>query len=185
MRAILRDRNGGATWFVADLRRNRIHFQFRSRDGRLLPLTGPARTMPDTLELESLVSAKIGIFRVGFEQLRSDFIISHGSEPAWTLHFRREPQWRLPLVTESLIRSSLRRPFQKEGAFFRVGLRDEGAQTIMSRRGHLTVQEGTILRFLGRLGSRAYSDLSARVEKEMQDWLRDVFSAMREDARQL
>jgi hypothetical protein len=185
-RAVLRDRASPAsTYFVADARRNRIVFQFRSRDGRLLPLDGPPRAMPDTLELESLVSAKIGIFRVGFEQLRSDFIISHAPEPAWTLQFRREPQWRLPLFTESLIRSSLRRPFQNEGAFFRVGLRDDGGQTVMARRGQITVQEGTILRFLGRLGGRAYDDLSARVEKEMQDWLRDVFSAMREDARQL
>lgn len=141
--------------------------------------------MPDTLELEWLVSAKIGIFRVGFEQLRSDFIITHGSQPAWTLHFRRDPEWRLPLFTESLIRSSLRRPFQQGGAYFRVGLRDDAESTIMFRHGTIAVQEGTILRFLGRLGSRAYSDLSTRVEKEMQHYLRDVFGAMREDARAL
>jgi hypothetical protein len=53
----------------------------------------------------------------------------------------------------------------------------------MFRHGVIAVQEGTILRFLGRLGSRAYNDLSTRVEKEMQNWLRDVFSAMRADAR--
>lgn len=186
IRTVLRDRSPqAATYFIADARRNRIVFQFRSRDGRLLPLSGPARAMPDTLELEWLVSAKIGIFRVGFEQLRSDFIITHGSQPAWTLHFRRDPEWRLPLFTESLIRSSLRRPFQQGGAYFRVGLRDDAESTIMFRHGTIAVQEGTILRFLGRLGSRAYSDLSTRVEKEMQNYLRDVFGAMREDARAL
>jgi hypothetical protein len=186
LRAVLRDRSPPAsTYFVADIRRNRIDFQFRSRDGRLLPLAGPARTMPDTLELESLVSAKVGIFRVGFEQLRSDFIITHGAQPSWTLRWQREPEWKLPLFTESLIRSSLRRPFQQGGASFRVGLRDDGANTVMFRHGTIAVHEGTILRFLGRLGSRAYSDLSTRVEKEMQDYLRDVFSAMREDARGL
>jgi hypothetical protein len=185
-RLVLRDRNGPTTWFTVDVRRNRLNFTFRSRDGRLLPLLGPARPMPDTLELESLVSAKFGMFRVGFEKLRSDFIISRGApEPAWTLVFRREPEWNLPLFTESLIRSSLRRPFQKDGAFFRVSLRDDGGQTLLSRRGQLVVKEGTILRFLGRLGSRAYSDLSARVEKEIQDFLRDVYTAMRADARGL
>jgi hypothetical protein len=181
---VLRDRNTPtATYFFADVRRNRINFQFRSRNGQLLPLVGAARAMPDTLELESLVSAKIGLFRIGFENLRSDFIITRGAAPAWTLHFRREPEWRLPLFTESLIRSSLRRPFQQGGAYFRVGLRDDGSQTVMFRHGIITVEEGTILRFLGRLGSRAYNDLSTRVEKEMQNYLRDVFSAMREDAR--
>jgi hypothetical protein len=185
-RLVLRDRNAPTTWFIVDVRRNRINFTFRSRDGRLLPLLGPARPMPDSLELESLVSAKFGIFRVGFEKLRSDFIISRGApEPAWTLVFRREPEWKLPLFTENLIRSSLRRPFQKEGAFFRVSLRDDVGQTLLSRRGQLTVAEGTILRFLGRLGTRAYSDLSARVEKEIQDFLRDVYTAMRADARGL
>jgi hypothetical protein len=66
-----------------------------------------------------------------------------------------------------------------------VGLRDDGANTVMFRNGSITVQEGTILRFLGRLGSRAYSDLSTRVEKEMQDFLSEVFGAMRADARAL
>jgi hypothetical protein len=192
MRGVVRDRGSperstpAAVWFIADARKDRIRFQLRSRNGRLLPLTGPARTMPDTLELESLVSARIGIFRVGFEKLRSEFIISREArEPAWTLHFRREPEWKLPLFTESLIRSSLRRPFQKGGAYFRVSLRDEGGQTLLARRGQIVVQEGTILRFLGRLGSRAYSDLSTRVEKELQNYLRDVFNAMRADARAL
>ena len=187
MRGVVRERSSPATvWFVADARKDRIRFQLRSRNGRLLPLTGAARPMPDTLELESLVSAKIGIFRVGFEKLHSDFIISRDArEPAWTLHFRREPEWKLPLFTESLIRSSLRRPFQKGGASFRVSLRDEGGQTLLARRGQIVVQEGTILRFLGRLGSRAYSDLSTRVEKELQNYLRDVFNAMRADVRAL
>jgi len=187
MRGVVRERTSpAAVWFIADVRKDRIRFQLRSRNGRLLPLIGPARTMPDTLELESLVSAKIGIFRVGFEKLRSDFIISREArEPAWTLHFRREPEWKLPLFTESLIRSSLRRPFQKGGAYFRVSLRDEGGQTLLARRGQIVVQEGTILRFLGRLGSRAYSDLSTRVEKELQSYLRDVFNAVRADARAL
>ncbi len=184
-RYVLRDRTGGS-WFVADARNNRIRFQFRSRDGRLVPIMGPVRPMPDTLELESLFSAKIGIFRVGFEKLRSDFIISRGgAEPSWTMTFRREPEWHLPLFTETLIRSSLRRPFEGNGAYFKLSLREEGGQTILARRGTLVVQEGTILRFLGRLGGRAYSDLADRVEKEMQDYLSNVFSALRADARAL
>jgi hypothetical protein len=185
LRLVLRDRGGPTTWFIVDARRDVMRFQFRSRNGRLLPIHGPARAIPDTLELESLVSAKIGIFRVGFEQLRSDFIISSGAEPSWTIIWHREPVWRLPLFTESLIRSSLRRPFDGAGAYFRLSLRDDGAQTLLARRGMLVVEEGTILRFLGRLGGRAYSDLSERVEKEMQNWLRDVFNALRTDARAL
>jgi hypothetical protein len=67
----------------------------------------------------------------------------------------------------------------------RVSLRDDGGQTLLGRRGQIVVQEGTILRFLGRLGSRAYNDLSTRVEREMQNYLRDVFNAMRADAAAL
>jgi hypothetical protein len=96
--------------------------------------------------------------------------------------FRHEPEWKLPLFTESLIRSSLRRPFQQGGAYFYVGLRDEQGQTLLVRRGQIAVKEGTILRFLNRLGGRAYSDLSERVQKEMYAYLREVFGAMRADA---
>jgi hypothetical protein len=41
-RAVLRDRaTPASTYFIADIRRDRIRFQFRSRDGKLLSLTGP------------------------------------------------------------------------------------------------------------------------------------------------
>ena len=185
MRYVLRDRGGHAVWFVADARQQAMRFQFRSRNGQLLPLNGPARAMPDTLELESLVSAKFGIFRVGFEQLRSDFIITHGREPAWTIISRHEPVWHLPLFTETLIRSTLRRPFEGSGAYFKLALREQDGQTILGRRGTLVVQEGTILRFLGRLGGRAYSDLSDRVEMEMYRYMSEMFGALRADARAL
>jgi hypothetical protein len=90
-------------------------------------------------------------------------------------------------VTERLLKTPLRRPFQGNGTLFRIGVRDDstGGQSILHRRMHLEVQESTILRVIGKLGSIAASDYAGRVEREQNAWLREVFSALVADVRNL
>ena len=67
---------------------------------------------------------------------------------------------------------------------FKVSVRDNaGAQTLFTRRGRLDVQESTIMRFLGSLGSHMLGDLDKRVEAEEDRFLRDGFMALAADLK--
>jgi hypothetical protein len=164
-----------------------ITIRLRTLHGHLVPLAGPARPMPDSLLLLADLKVKIRIFHVGFHGLVMDLVNSTRGdrERGWKVTAHREPQWDLPLLTARLIRAPLRRPFAGEGALFSIGVRagDNGAPTVLVRQVHLTVQESSILNFLNSLGNTAMDDLSVTVEREENIWLRELFLALRDDAR--
>lgn len=184
-RFVVRDRAGTptpATWLVLDARDNRITIDLRSRDGALVPFTGPARAFPDTLELVMDAIATVGPFTAGFETMRTQLVrTTTAREQSWTIHARQEPRWKLPLFTERLLRSPLRRPFEGAGSSFVLGVERQGDATVLHRLARVTVQESAILRFINRLGSRAFGDISPQVEAEEAAFLRLVFLSMRED----
>ena len=163
----------------------RLLLKVRTLDGRVVALTGAPRAIPDTLALNGELSMKVGRFTVGFHDYHAEFaIIRSEHERAISIASRNEPEWRLPLITEHLLRTPLQRPFQGRGALFRIGVRDSaGAQTILQRRLHLEVRESAILRFIGRLGTTALSEYRAKAEREQLAWLREAFSALAEDVR--
>lgn len=188
-RFVLRDRAGTpnpATWLILDARSNRITIDFRSRDGDLLPFTGAARAFPDTLEMVMDAIATVGPFTAGFEGMRTELVRARTArEHGWTFHARQEPQWKLPLFTERLLRTPLRKPFEGAGAQFALALESRDGVTVLHRSARVTVQESTILRFFNRLGSRAFGDISPKVEAEEAAFLRLVFTAMRDDLASL
>lgn len=187
MRAALRDA-GGAAWLLTEARDNRIRVQLRIMDGELVSLAGgtPARAMPDSMQLEMDLFARVKIFTVGVTRLQTDFVRTRSAtEHAWTVTARREPEWHLPLASARLLRAPLARPFKGRGALFQIGVRDENGQTLLFRRAEMTVQESAILRFLGSIGATMAGDFSGRVEKEEQEFLHGVFSALWADARAL
>ena len=177
--------------------------RYRLQQGELVSLFGPPRAWPasDSLKLTSDMSMKIKLFTVGFHDLVTDFVISNvGHERAWTIIARHEPVWELPLVTERLLRTPLRRPFEGAGSMFQLAVQDNSgdaagtsgseaasaaSQTLIARRTRLDVQESAILRFLGSLGSHAISDLSTKVEAEEDRFLHDGFVALDMDLRAL
>jgi hypothetical protein len=178
----------GASFFDCVVNDGRLLLRVRTAEGSMVPLSGPARPMPDSLTLRGDFTMRVRRFNVGFRNYHAEFrIIRTDHERTWSIVSRHEPQWVLPLVTERLLRTPLRRPFQGSGAFFRIGVRDDtaGGQTVLHRRMHLEVQESTILRFIGRLGSVAISEFSGRVEREEYAWLREVFNALVADVRAL
>ena len=182
----LTDRSG-AIWFDVQGADRQFVVHYRAGQGRLVPLYGPARTRPDTMELHVDFTTKLKFFTVGLHNLVTDFIITDSPhERAWTMIGRREPEWRLPLVTEHLLRTPLHRPFSGTGVIFHLGVRDSAdAQTLLERRTHAEVQESAILRFLNSLGSGAMSDLADQTEREEEQFLRELFSALQADARAL
>ena len=182
-RVSVTDRSG-ASWFDVQGADRAMSIRYRTANGRLAPLHGPPRARPDTMELHLDFTTKMKIFTVGLEKLVMQLVVTDTPhERALTFVGRHEPEWRLPLVTEHLIRTPLRRPFTGEGVIFHIGVRDSaGAQTLLERRAHLTVQESAILRFLNSLGSPAMSDLADRTEREEEQFLREIFAALQADA---
>lgn len=184
--AVVADRAGVP--FVDVAQRDRyITIRVRTLGGHLVPLAGPARPIPDTLLFLADFKTKVKIFHVGFHDLVMEMVNqSNGDhEHFWTVTAHREPKWDLPLVTARLLRAPLRRPFAGEGALFRIGVRagDNGGPTVIVRQSHLTVQESGILNFLNSLGNTAMDDFDGAVEREENTWLRELFLALRDDAR--
>lgn len=178
---------GGAPWFELAALDGLTTLRFRELHGHLVPLTGAARPMPDTLHLKVDLALKVRMFTIGMHDLDMDFYVTHAAhERAWTMVARREPQWDLPLATERLLRAPLRRPFQGVGAIFRLDVRDaDGGQTLLTRYSHLSVEESAIMRFIGSLGAHAVGDFSDRSEREEAIFLREAFLALDADARGL
>jgi hypothetical protein len=164
-----------------------IAVRLRSHGGHLVALSGALKPIPDTLTLTVDLTVKVKLFNVGFHDLSLDFVNSARGERerAWTLIGRREPHWNLPFFTARLVRAPLRYPFSGEGALFRLGVRaGEGdAPTVIVRQGRLGVQESAILKFLNSLSNTAMDDFGVRVEQEENHWIREIFLALRDDAR--
>jgi len=180
----LTDRSG-ISYFDCSLRDGRVQLRVRARGGRLVALTGDATPLPDSLTLNGDLTVRVRHFTVGFHDYHAEFTIDRADhDRAWTIVSRREPEWVLPLITERLLRTPLRRPFQGSGAYFRIGVRDgEPGPTLLYRRLHLDVQESMILRFIGRLGAIAVSDYTGIVEREQYVWLNGFFTALVADVR--
>jgi hypothetical protein len=176
----------GVTYFDARARDSRLVVRYRVLGGRLVAFTG-VQAMPDSLRLSSDLSMKVKMFTVGFRNLVTDFVLSRSAdERRLQIVGRTEPEWRLPLVTEHLIRTPLRRPFQGSGALFELAARDVSpGATVIVRHARLEVQESAMLRFLNGLTSHVVNELDANVEREESLFLREVFTAMQADARVL
>jgi hypothetical protein len=183
---VLTDR-AGTPYFDGSQKDRVIVVRVRTQHGRLVPLAGPARPLADSLQLHVDFNVKIKIFHVGFHNLVMDFTSgAHGDDlREWTMTAHHEPQWDLPLISARLLRAPLRRPFAGEGSLFRIGVRAgvAGAPSVLLRHSRLPVQESAILNFLNSLSGTAMDDFGGPVEREEYAWLRELFTALREDAR--
>ncbi|HUR92348.1 MAG TPA: hypothetical protein VMY38_06715 [Gemmatimonadaceae bacterium] len=173
----------GSRWMEISGRDMLFMVRLRSREGKMAPLEGGMRAMPDSLIIRSDVTTKIGIFTVGWSNLVGDFYITRGAtERGWLFQFRKEPEWRLPLGARHFIPTPLRRPFQGNGATYEIRVFGQpNGQTILSRRGKAVVQESAILRFFNRLTARATGDFYGKTEVDESRFMRDVFTALQAD----
>lgn len=183
-RLTLADR-GGTPYLEARQRDRVISLRLRTHHGALVPLAGPLRPLPDTLELALDFTMRVKLWSVGFHDLHLEFVnAARGErEREWVLTARREPGWNLPMIGARIMRAPLRRPFLGEGSLFRLGVRagENGAPTVLVRQSRLFVQESPVLRFLNSLGSTAMDDFAGRTEVEENLWLRELFLALRDD----
>ncbi len=187
-RFALAERGGGAAMMEVVGRDRAMTMRYRLHDGKLVSLLGPPIPWPDTLQMSADVSVKVKLFTVGFHNLVADFAISNsGHDRGWSVIAQHEPSWDLPFITERLIRSPLRRPFEGQGSLFRLDVDDSpnGGPTMFSRRTRLDVQESAIMRFIGSLASHALGDLDDKVEIDEHRFLKEGLSALEGDLRGL
>ncbi|MFL5525874.1 MAG: hypothetical protein ACJ79I_05540, partial [Gemmatimonadaceae bacterium] len=155
--------------------------------GRPIPLTGPARPVPESFQLTTDWTMKVKLFTIGVRNLVSEVRLTDTPhQRGFAVISRREPDWSLPFITEHLIRSSLRYPFQGNGALFSLAIHDSaGAPSRLLRHAHLGVQESGMMRFLSGLSSHAVSEFDAGAEREQDVFLREVFMALAQDVAAL
>lgn len=177
----------GAVYFDFHMRDGRIRIRTRSRNRELMPIAGANAPLPDSLLVLGDFTLKVRVFTAGIRDYRAAFTLENTPRStAFSVVSREEPGWILPLVGERLLRTPLRRPFQGNGALFRMGVTDSaGGQSILRRELHLEVKESSILRFLTRLSSTAYGDFAGKVEREQYSWLRELLGGMVLDIRAL
>jgi hypothetical protein len=174
--------HAGRPFFDATGRDGRLVMKLRSRDHRLISLDASGTAMPDSLRLIVDVSMKYRMFRIGFNNLLGDFVVERSpTRRGWLMRFRQEPSWHLPLAVDKLIKNSLLRPFQGNGAELSLGFREQGGLTLSDRQTRLVVNESAIMHWLGRLGANAFGDFSGRTELEENLFLYETFEALRTD----
>jgi len=175
--------HSGAEYFSARSDGPPVVVRARVRGGDFLPLAGGERPLPDSLVLSGSFSTKVKFFSVGVHHFTSDFVIARSAhERSWTLHFGEEPDWLLPFAAAHFLSAPLKRPFQGQGMWYEVSVRDTaGAQTILTRRSHAEVHESAIMRFIGGLISRVLLDQNGDVEKQEFAFFGHAFDAMRSD----
>jgi hypothetical protein len=181
-RVILLD-GTGATWWVAEARDNRFRLQLRVLRGNLAPWQGAPRALPDRLRVVTDVSAKMGLFRVGVRRLEGDVVLVRTpSRKAFIASFTHAPEWDLPFLIEPFLRSSLRRPFEGEGAQLGFGIESNSAGvTLLTRDYRIAVKESRIVRWLGGLGGDALSEFRRGAEAEANRFVGEALSALRQD----
>lgn len=175
----------GTRWLDAWADDDILAFHFRTRDGRLVALEGPARPMPDALELHVDLFAKFSIFEVGVSKMVGDLtVVRTPRERGWEVRFDQKPKWHIPLGVRHLISGALDRPFAKGGMYVRLTLRDSDVgQTLVARRADVAVQESAIVRWLGGLGAKAIDDFAGRAEAEENRFTAEALLALRNDLR--
>ncbi len=175
--------HAGAEYFSARSDGPPVVVRARVLGRDFLPLAGGERPLPDSLVLSGSFSTKVKFFRVGVHHFTSDFVIARSAhERSWTLHFGQEPDWLLPFAAAHFLSAPLKRPFQGQGMWYEVSVRDTaGAQTILTRRSHAEVHESSIMRFIGGLISRVLLDQNGDVEKQEFAFFGHAFDAARSD----
>jgi hypothetical protein len=176
----------GSVFWQAALHDGRLSLRLKLLDGALLPLEAPARRLGDRCTVRAAFSAKAGIFRYGLSDLVCELTLLRGPAPlGYRAAFRREPDWRLPFLIEPLVRGSLRRPFEHEGAALAFTVSDGDdpkAPSTVAREYRLAVKESWLVRWLGGNASSAVRDFRAGAEAESDRFTRETLLALRDDA---
>jgi hypothetical protein len=129
------------------------------------------------------VSTRSGLFRLGFRDLDSEVtVVREPHRQGFVARFRREPDWELPLLVESLFRAPLRRPFTDEGSVFSLFAQGDGSTvSLFVSESRFAVRESRIVRWLSGFASTAVDDFRAGAEEESDRFTYEALLGLRAD----
>jgi hypothetical protein len=88
----------------------------------------------------------------------------------------------MPFVIKPFLRSSLRRPFEGEGALLAYGIRENGSgMTTVSREYRIAVQESWLVRWIGGNTGDAVASFRESAEAEAERFYGEALLALRAD----
>src|SRR5262245_15110191 len=127
------------------------------------------------------------MFRYGVQDLEADVrVVGRPGERRFEAVFGQEPGWVIPFLVKPFLRSSLRRPFEGEGASLAYALRENGSgMTVVSRDYRVAVKESWLVRWLGGNTSEAAASYRVGAEAEADRFSADALLALRADVIRL
>jgi hypothetical protein len=172
----------GARWWDVDARDARLTIRLRVRGGDLAPLQGPPHAIPGRLRVRTALSSKTGMFRTGVHDLDADTeLVRLPEEKSFVARFRKPPEWDLPFLVPLLLRPSLRRPFEGDGAVLAFGAQaGRNGPTLLTRHYRVAVRESWILRWVGGYAASAVTEFR-RGEPEADRFSGQALLAVRDD----
>jgi hypothetical protein len=182
VKAIVADASG-AEWGTLEAADNLWSVGLRVRDGRLVPLAGPAdRGVPGRLRLTGDYATKMGRFGVGVGGLAADVELTRApGEKGFVARFRQQPDWRLPFLVEPLLGGALHYPFEGPGSEAGWAAREGPGGLLLVRRFRVRVGENWVVRWLGGMTSGAMGEFRRGAEIEADRYNRECLLALRDD----
>jgi hypothetical protein len=176
---------GGAVWWTLDVADLVWTLRLRIRNGSLVPLDGAAgRGMPQRLRATVDVETKLGRFQIGARRVVTDVALTRTpDEKGLVATFLQEPDWRLPLMVETLLDSPLHYPFESPGSTLGWAIRDTAEGGLLVRSYRVRIRESWILRWLGGLANDAVGQFRKDAEREADRFNRACLLALSEDLR--
>jgi len=176
------DGRGGRFWELIG-EDGRWALAARVRDGHLVPLGGGLRPVPDALRLRLDLTSKAGLFRYGVAGLEAHVrLLRRPGEKGFLASFTDEPGWVMPFLVKPLLRASLRRPFEGDGAELGYSLReDEAGRTLVTRDYRIVVQESWLVRWIGRNTGAVVAAFRGSAESEGDRFSAEALLALRAD----
>jgi hypothetical protein len=156
--------------------------RLRLWQGRLRALVGPPRPLPEHLVVTMSSSIRSGMVRVGVERLVGQLEVADTPrELGFRPRFSEAPEFKLPFLVRPFLMSSLRRPFEGEGASleFLLESAEDGAR--FRREYRFAVKESWIVRWLGSFGGGMATVFRAGAEAEADRFDGECLWALRDD----
>jgi hypothetical protein len=183
---VVADTSGRVFWTL-EAADNLWTLRLRIRAGSLVPLEGPADGgVPRELRATIDYSTKMGIFRVGVQQLVADVsLVRREGEKGFTARFGQAPEWQLPFLVKPFLQASLRYPFEEPGSEAGWSAIEQPGGTLLVRHYRLRVRESWIVRWLGGLAGDAVSEFRRGAEAEADRFTGECLLALRDDLTEL